>query len=395
MATPTVGQPQEIKEVASTGRTPAVIWSGHFTDYSGYAKANREILFRTANVLDIKLLLTGLEEGLVKIDPYTLRRVDVFRNTRVPVGSPLLRFFGPDYVPKESGHRICWTMMETYKIHHQMVGMINQGYDELWIPTDWSRKVFEESGVKIPTRTMPLGVDSRIYRPIKGARLPECRLVTGPRAGAIGVPAGFVFLAVGLPSFRKGFDVIAEAFVNAFEGQGDVHLVFGVTHSLPEWNRELYQQFAGRRAMIWTLEGRYNEHEMAGIYSASNCYVGASRGEGWNLPACEAAACGLPVIAPNNTSHQDVLQDTAWFFEPEGVSIHPEGKRVSAWYEGMPFSVMGSRSAVKLAELMKFVSEDSADVRKKAMAGQALMRNKWTWENASNQVIERLLEVQP
>lgn len=374
----------------------AVVWSGHFTDYSGYAKANREILFRVANVLRVNLLTTGLEEGLIQVDRHTRNRVEAHRNVRVHEKAPFLRFFGPDYAPKVGGYKIVWTMMETMLyVHHQIVAMINQSYDELWTPTEWNRQVFVESGVKVPSRVMPLGVNSLIYRKVPGAKLPSCRLLTSARVGEMGVPDGFVFLSVGLPSFRKGFDVLAEAFTRAFGDRHDVHLVFGTTHSIPEWNSEVYRQFGSHKAMIWTLEGQYSEHEMARIYSASNCYVSASRGEGFNLPMVESAACGIPVIVPFNTSHPEISGDGAWLFDVDPPAPFPNAKKVSAWYEGMPFSTLGERSIKHLAEIMRAVVEGGTEVARRTDDFRQTVCERWTWDNAARLVTERLLEVQP
>jgi hypothetical protein len=384
-----------IPEPEAVGHTPAVIWSGHFTDYSGYAKANREIMFRVANTLSVRLLRTGLEEGLIQVDPYTRRKVEAHRNVRVPDDSPLLRFFGPDYVPKERGRKIVWTMMETYKVHPQMVSMINHSYDELWTPTEWNGKVFEESGVRIPRRVVPLGANSLIYRKVPGQKLPMCRRITTSQAGEVGVPEGFIFLSVGLPSFRKGFDVVAEAFDKAFRGRKNVHLVFGITHSIPEWNKQVYEQFAGNKTSIWTLEGRYDEHEMARIYNASDCYVSASRGEGWNLPATEAAGCGIPVIVPYNTSHPEVAGSAAWFIDVDPTAPLRDAKKVSAWYDGMPFSTLGRKSVESLAEIMRVIERGGLEVETRAAGFQKLVHERWTWDRAALAVTERLLEVQP
>lgn len=384
--------------IVDAGSSPGVHWSGHFTDYSGYAKANREILHRVANVLAVNLLTTGLEEGLIQVDPYTRRKVEAHRKVRINERCPLLRFFGPDYVPREPGHKIIWTMMETTpRVHPQIVSMVNHSYDELWTPTEWNRSVFQNSGVRIPSRVVPLGVNSAIYRPIQGATLPPCRLITTSRAGEVGVPSGFTFVTVGLPSFRKGFDVMAEAFVRAFRGRTDVHMIFAITHSVPEWVKSVHDQFGRHGAMMWTLEGRYTEHEMARIYSASSCYVTASRGEGWNLPICEAAACGVPVIAPDNTSHPEVVGGAAWLFGTEPPSPHPEGRKVSAWYDGMPFSTLGDRSVRHLADLMSFVESGrrGSEVQQRARALMGVMRERWTWDSAAGIVTNRLLEAQP
>ena len=374
---------------------PSLLWSGHLYDYSGYAKANREVLFRIAKDVKTQVLTSGAEHGLGSVDPETRKRLDRFRAERVSICAPLLRFFGPDYKGDRNRYRICWTMMETYKIHPMMVRLINNNYNELWTPTEWNRKVFVDSGVSVKTRSMPLGVDSLIYSPVPNASLPKCKLVTTSAAGQMAVPQGFVFFTVGLPSFRKGFDVLSEAFDLAFAGRSDVHLVLGLTHSLPAWNDRVYAQVRGCSSRIWTVEGKFSEHELAGLYSACNAYVSASRGEGWNLPACEAAACGLPVIVPNNTCHKEIFGNGGFLFDHEGVAEHTEANSVSPWYEGMPFSVLGRKAVERLADVLRFVAAGGHKVRASTAVLQQHVRANLSWDAASRLVLEQILSVQP
>lgn len=382
------------QSVSFTSRGPAVVWSGHLTDYSGYAKANRELFFRVANVLDIQVLPTGLENGLVSINPHIRRRIDLHRHIKVGERAPLLRFFGPDFEGDQRRHRICWTMMETYRIHEDMVRVINRNYEELWTPTHWNQGVFEESGVRIPIRVVPLGVNPLIFRPLSKAQLPPCKLLTSNRSGPE-TPEGFVFVSVGLPSFRKGFDVLVEAFEKAFPEREDVHLILAITHSLKQWRDDLYKQFSGAKSNIWTLEGQFSEHEMAEIYSACDCYVSASRGEGWNLPLCEAAACGASVIAPDNTSHPEILGGRGILFPTEGTAIFSEASRVSKWYDHMPFSTFGKASIDSLIDVMKTIESKTRSAEARMIGLRRSIITRWTWDKAARQAIKRLLEVQP
>jgi hypothetical protein len=286
-------------------------------------------------------------------------------------------------------------MMETYKIHPDMVKLINMGFDELWTPTEWNRRVFVESGVSIPSRSTPLGVNKLIYRINTRGSLPPCRLLSTEQAGTVTSPKGFIFLSVGLPSFRKGFDIIADALDRVFDRKRDIHFVIAVTHSNTDWNRKIYEQFANYRIPIWSLEGKFEEHEMARIYSSCDVYVSASRGEGWNLPVCEASACGLPVICPDNTSHPEVVGQDAFLFRSEGTDVCPECDIISEWYKGMPFATFGKKSKDELAEILKLVHAGGTNIREKAARLRERMLSKWTWDNAASLVSARLMEVQP
>lgn len=380
--------------VQAVPRPPEVLWTGHLYQYTGYGKANREILFRAANSLTIRVDDTHREPIYVH---ESLRvRLDAHKQILVGPRAPLLRFMGPDHVESRERHRIVWTMMETsVRVHPDMVARANRNFDELWTPTMWNLGVLKESGLKLPGRVMSLGVDPLIFRPQTRRSLPRCRLISTSRRGSYGAPCGFVALTIGLPGFRKGWDVIADAFERVFAGRKDVHLVVGLTHSPPAWTEKVYRQFAGYKANIWTLEGSFDESALAAIYAGSDAYVSASRGEGFNLPALEAAACGVPVILPHNTVHPEVFGMHAFYFHGQGQKTYPEGDWISDWYKGQLFTDFGQQSVKDLAAILETVRENGRDVRARAVAQRRRVLEKYTWDRAAAAAVERLLEVQP
>lgn len=364
------------------------LWAGHLYDYTGYGKSNRAVLFRLADHVKVRLDATHKEPCYA--DKASCERLDSLKNTIVGDRAPFVRFFGPDFGIPSGRYRIVWTMMETYKIHPDMVDLVNKNFDELWTPTEWNRQVFVESGVTVKTRSMPLGIDPAIYTPGPKRTLPKCRLISTAMAGLEAIPQGYMVLSVGLPSFRKGFDVIADAIEIAFGNRKDVSFVMNVTWSPQAWKDKVYQQFAKYNFPIWSLEGTFDEHEMASIYSACDVYVSASRGEGWNLPACEAAACGLPVVCPDNTCHREVFGNDAYLFEHEGIFLVTACSVMSPWYNGMPFSVLGKKSTESLASILKHVYEAGEGVRERAARLSYRIKSLWTWDRSASMVMEEL-----
>jgi glycosyltransferase involved in cell wall biosynthesis len=271
----------------------------------------------------------------------------------------------------------------------------NANFDEIWTPSAWNLDVFKTSGIRLPGRVMPLGIDPVVFRYMGHAPLPPCRLISTARRGLIASPQGFVFLTMGLPGFRKGWDVIADAAELAFGRRRNVHLVIALTHSPPAWNEKIYKQFAGYKVPIWTLEGSFDEHGIARILSSANAYVSASRGEGFNLPAAEAAACGIPVIVPDNTCHTEIFGPEAFLLKPDGVKTYPEGDWISDWYKGQLFSRFGTPAIRRLAEIMKAVSLDGPVARDRAEKLREKITSRYTWDIAAARAAERLLEVQP
>ena len=368
---------------------PGAFWVGHFAGLQGYAKANREIVHGIAGTIR---LCVADALGRHEYDPYERARIEPYYRVAVPHDAPLVRFCGPGR-EQEGRPRITYTMMETERIHPLMIEIMNGNYDECWTPCRWNAQVFEESGLAIPVRVMPLGVNPLIYRPDGPALMPPCRLLTTDRAGQAEVPGGFVFLYVFLPSFRKGVDVLLAAFERAFGDDPEAALVLGVTHG------EVYMRLIemdltpGMRSRVYLLLGQYTEREMASIYRACSAYVCASRGEGFNLPAAEAGACGLPLVLPRNSCHPELFEGLAPLFDMEGSAPYPEADTVSPFYKGMPFPIMGRRSADQLAEMMRETRRAGGGPRETELS--RIVRTDRTWGAAAALVADRLLELQP
>lgn len=387
---------QEKKQEAPSihrSRGPEVLWNGHFYSYASYGKINRESMLRVANSIAVRI--DGSNKEIVLVDEYTRARIDPYKETLIGPRAPFLRFFGPDFQPPGNRHRINWTLMETDgKVHADMVQKVNDCYDELWVCTQWNAQTFKAGGVKVPIEIVPLGIDRSIYTPRRRRKMPQCRLISTSRRGLLSSPTGFTFLSVGLPSARKGFNVVADALAIAFNQNSDVDLVIATTHGATSWITNLQQHVAKLRVRVWTLEGRYSEYEMAQIYAASDAYVSASIGEGWNLPAHEASACGKPVIVPRNSVHPEIFGDEAFMFDPDGVGRLPEVESVSPWYVGMQFSLFKEGARKRLAEMMKVVHKGGPEVRRRVDLLDDRL-SPFTWDATAANVTRRLTEVQP
>jgi glycosyltransferase involved in cell wall biosynthesis len=157
---------------------------------------------------------------------------------------------------------------------------------------------------------------------------------------------------------------------------------------------KLAAHVARSKVRVWILEGRFNEHEMSGIYAASDAYVSASIGEGWNLPAHEASACLKPVIVPRNSVHPEIFGEDAFVFDVDGVGRLPEVEPVSPWYVGMEFSILQTKATKNLAAAMLTVNGDGHKVRSKVHLLNDRLSS-LTWDATASNVTRRLIEVQP
>jgi len=359
-----------------------VIWSGHAYSYAGYAKMNREILVRLSSSKKVKLANAPSSE-LRLVDDAMQRTLDAIRDAHVSETATWVR----GYTPRSEdwkGRRICLTMMETQRVHPDFVRALN-GYDECWTPTAWNRETFRTSGVTIPIRVVPLGVDPNVFRPRQPGELPKAELLSTGRIGARESPAGFVFVTMYQPTFRKGLPFLLEAFTSAFENDPEAALMLATTiHSHGSFERNLARR---SRVRVYGLRGAFSEEQLANLFSSCHAYVSTSVGEGWNLPLCEAAACGIPVIAGRHSAHAEILSDeTAYLFDPQGYGPVPGSEKVCHWYKDQPFALFGKKSIQQLATLLRYVKFQYTEARRKAVALSRVIRTKYSWDISARTV---------
>jgi glycosyltransferase involved in cell wall biosynthesis len=162
--------------------------------------------------------------------------------------------------------------------------------DRVWVPSEYVRQGYIEGGMPPGVvEVVPNGVDLELFSR-EGARR---ELPGGP---------GCRFLFVGGSIWRKGIDLLIDAWKQAFGPDDDVQLVikdFGtVSHYRGQTAGELIERVAssGEAAPIVYLDEDLSPAELAELYRACDVFVTPYRGEGFCLPALEAMACGLPVI---------------------------------------------------------------------------------------------------
>lgn len=109
----------------------------------------------------------------------------------------------------------------------------------------------------------------------------------------------FRFLAGGSHWKRKGLDIVLEAF-NYIEGDVELHLKCkdDIIGGVPPINNP--KVFVHNEVMTPEQERDF--------YWDMNCFVSASRGEGWGLMPHQAIHAGLPTIISDTSGHKEFAQ---------------------------------------------------------------------------------------
>ena len=136
---------------------------------------------------------------------------------------------------------------------------------------------------------------------------------------------------------RKGVDVLLVAYGRAFRRADPVSLVIkvfpnphnAVAKQIAEW------QAAHRDPPAITLVDReLDDEEVLDLYRDADAVVLPTRGEGFNLPAAEALAAGLPLIVTGYGGHLDFCDDSVrlidYSFAPSASHL---AESASLWAE--------------------------------------------------------------
>lgn len=116
------------------------------------------------------------------------------------------------------------------------------------------------------------------------------------------------------------------------------------------------------------------------IYNASDAVLSTTLGEGWGLSLTEAMTTRVPVVAPNNTSVQEILADGRG-------SLVPSGNTPSMWFN------LGGMDNERMRPIMDV--EKAADALEEIMDGKLpdidaaeKWAKKYNWDNIGKQWID-------
>jgi glycosyltransferase involved in cell wall biosynthesis len=215
-------------------------------------------------------MLEGFKSGLPA-------DVELNKNASVAVfmydPSRLLGFYKGTY-------RVLYTMWETTKLPNKYFRWLNC-YDKIIVPCEHNRQLFSEYVDNVAV--VPLGVNIDYWKPT-------------PR------PANskFRFHAGGSMWRRKGLDVVVEAFELA-NVDAELHIKVPLERFIPQrvWPSN-----------IVIHKGYMGKQELFDWYNKADCFIGASRGEGFGLMPLQAMAMGIPTIV-TPTSGQAQYADLA------------------------------------------------------------------------------------
>ena len=129
----------------------------------------------------------------------------------------------------------------------------------------------------------------------------------------MGIRSPFVLHAGGCTE-RKNLAGLAEAWPLVRSARPDAMLV--LVGPQDERRDRLFAPLAGTVRL-----GRVDDPTVQGLMAAAAAVVVPSTYEGFGLPALEAMAAGVPVVAAARSSLPEVCADAAYLVEPDGPGL--------------------------------------------------------------------------
>lgn len=167
--------------------------------------------------------------------------------------------------------------------------------DELYSISDYLRK-------QLRTET---GRDSRVeYVPIDKKRFNRRVKGVDARKKYRLKPGEKIILYVGRISPHKGVHLLIRAFNRLHEKMPNTMLIIAGKHTFDTYSKQL-KSLAGSSVIF---AGYVPDEELPKYYAASDLYATGSLWEGYDIPACEAQACGKKVVAFDVGSHREVVK---------------------------------------------------------------------------------------
>ena len=371
-----------------SGKPVHILWEGTQLAAHSFAVVNRQ---HCANLLDwdvAELTLVPYEKDQFSPDPGTklarLMAHDVRKkglNLRERGARPhvWIRHTWPPKSKPPGNDR--WVVMLPWEYSHLPIKHVEtiKNAHEIWTPSSFSARALVASGIGAPVRVVPNGVDLETFRP-KGERY------------GVGGERTFVFLFVGATIYRKGIDLLLEAYTQAFSSADDVCLVikdFG-TNTLyrGQTAQDMIREYQSRSnaPAIQYLDEQLSAEELAALYRRSDVLVAPYRGEGFSLPTLESMACGTPAIVTYGGATDDFVDEaTAWQVPSRRISVGTSVYGDELGCEGF----LLEPDVRELANALRHAAASRDEVRAKGERAADRAKD-WSWQRATLEVLRRI-----
>lgn len=270
------------------------------------------------------------------------------------------------------------------------VEQLNRAFRAVFAPSRFVAKALVDSGVSVPVRVIG-------YAP----RLDRFTALAAAHRDTPSEQRKFTFLHVSSAFPRKGIDLLLTAFVEAFIDPARRDQVRLVIKCFPNPHNDVADQLARLRDAAATLpeivliDCDLDDDALLALYRDADAMVLPSRGEGFNLPAAEAMAAGLPLIVTGAGGHVDFIDEgdailLPWRMEPSRSHL---ATGQSLWLAPDPAALVQAMTTL-FEESISGTGDPRRTARAQVSVTRALDRGTWA-RRIIDESIDLLLTPKP
>lgn len=365
-----------------------IVWEGSQFVHHSLAHVNRELCLALLDSkrCDLSIRLYERHEFNIEEDPkrFALLAECFDKQLKAPPEFHIRHHWPPNFTPPEAGYWIMMLPWEYGSMPKTWLSPINTFVDEVWVYTNFIKDCYIHDGLD-PERicTIPLSVDFNRFHP---------QISPWNRIDRL-TQKKFKFLFVGGTFWRKGIDILLEAYRHVFRNTDDVSLIIkevGVDTVYKNDNsKEQIKAITSDPTApeVIYLTETFSEADMPLLYASCDCLVHPYRGEGFGLPIAEAMACGLPVIIPRGGAADDFTSsETTYYVSSDWMKIKLDVPTVHDAY------VLNINAKV-LSEMMHHVVCNPEEARSKGALASRAVRRHLSWKNSAAVIWDRLAKL--
>ena len=304
-----------------------IIFKGKFFDNHSLSIVNRNIALALQSIPDVDLYLcnTGpisfmLKELLV-LTTKTSNEYDI----------ELRHMYPPTWEwPENDKTRIIYIQpWEFYKVPLEWQSKFETFCDHVIVPSQWNKTLYTRSGLN-PNRVtvIPNGCNPSAYFP-------------GPKSQS-NIKQ---FLYCGSHQYRKGLDILLQAWPLAFQHNKNVRLIIKLNPKI-YGNSDTFQKISDL-ANVQLIDNDVEFKEMLKLYQTSDILVHPHRGEAYGMHIAEALRCNLRVIVPDCGPTDEYVGNEHLRIKTNTKIINVHDPKYFVGKPGDSYTLMGSHCLVK------------------------------------------------
>ena len=243
---------------------------------------------------------------------------------------------------------------ETTKIPSSWVDKINY-FSALFVPCKQNIQMMRDSGVKVPIELIHWGVDEEKFYPLER----DNKIFTIGTMGAL--------------SYRKGTDILVEAFQKAFPPMyfPDVRLLCKTSYNV--------FPFMKKDKRIQVIQGQYDHDWMINEFAKKiDVFAFPTRGEGFGLTPLEMMATGVPAIVTGWSGPEEYMnEDVGWKIEYDMEEATNFTNEIYKEYCGQ----WAKPKIDHLVEILRHTYYNREDVLRKGKNAAECVKENWLWKD--------------